>query len=476
MSRALRNITAVFILFIMTRLPGHGQGPLYVAKDLSFNKPLSSEIAPVITKDGILFCSDKRTTTLTETTTYDDEHLYHIYFAGKNDTLKTSKPVEIKGINNPVLYYGPLCIASDGKTVYFTSGVLTGKATRRKNTINPRGLYIGQLVGTSIVRAKPFEYNSTKYSIAQPSLSPDGKYLFFASDMPGGQGGSDLYYCELVNNKWSSPVNLGNKVNSIYKENYPYMHSSGRLYFNSDRLVGMGGMDVYYTTQFQGKWQNPVHLPAEINSSYDDFAFVADENMQTGYFASNRNNGNDDIFRFASTTIRKEICDTLQYNNYCYEFVDENATKFDSIPFLYKWNFGDGTQAEGIRVEHCFKGPGIFMVTLDVTNLLTKKVQKNEKTLRMEITDIEQAFISSPDVWTAGKPLTMNADSTNLPGWNIKLYYWNFGDDSVATGKEVSKTYNKPGTYNIQLMVTSEPDGTHGVRETCVFKNINVIR
>jgi len=476
MTGTIKNIIAVSVLIFFSRFSGLGQGPLFVAKELRFNNPLTSEIAPVITKDGILFCSDKRTTTLSETTTYNDEHLYHLYFLNKGDTLRASKPLEVKGINNSVLYYGPLCVASDGKTVYFTSSVLTGMAARRRNVNNPRGIYTGQLVGTSIVQVKPFEYNSTKYSIAQPSLSPDGKYLFFASDMPGGQGGSDIYYCELVNNKWSSPVNLGNKVNTIYKENYPFMHSSGRLYFSSDRPGGLGGTDIYYTTMAQGKWQDPVHLPAEINSSSDDFAFVAEENNQTGYLASNRNNGSDDIFRFTSTTKRKEVCDTLQFNNYCYEFTDENATKFDSIPFLYKWNFGDGTQAEGIRVEHCFSGPGNYNVTLDVTNLLTKKVQKNEKTLRMEITDIEQAYISAPDVWSAGKPLTMNADSTNLPGWNIKLYYWNFGDDSIATGKEVSKTFNKPGTFNIQLMVSTEPDGTHGVRETCVSKNINIIR
>jgi hypothetical protein len=234
-------------------------------------------------------------------------------------------------------------------------------------------------------------------------------------------------------------------------------------------------MDVYYTVQVNGKWQDPVHLPVEINSSADDFAFVAEENLQTAYLSSNRN-GTDDIFKVRSTTIRKEVCDTLQYNNYCYEFVDENATKFDSIPFIYKWNFGDGTQSEGVRVEHCFAGPGHYVVTLDVTNTVTKKVQKNEKTISLDVTDIEQAYISTPDVTTVGKQITMSGDSTNLPGWNVRLYYWNFGDDSVATGKEVTKSYNKPGIYNIQLILTAEPDATHGVRETCVSKNINVIR
>jgi hypothetical protein len=474
------SIKKYILVLIFFQLNSHwsafAQSSLYVAKELSFNKPLSSEIAPVLLKDGIMFCSDRKTSSLKETKTFKDERLYHVYYVQRIDTSRWGKPTEIKGINNPVLYYGPLSVASDGKTVYFTSSILSGKAAKRRKIQNPRGIFVGQLVGTSIVQVKPFEYNNPQYSVAQPSISPDGKFLFFVSDMPVGQGGSDLYYCELINNKWSPPVNLGNKVNSVYKENYPYMHSSGRLYFSSDRPGGLGGMDVYYTFMSQGKWQEPVHLPPEINSPADDFAFVAEDNLQSGYIASNRNNGNDNIFRFSSTTIRKVKCDSLQYNNYCYEFVDENAVKFDSIPFLYRWSFGDGTVSEGVKVDHCFKGPGNYVVSLDVVNLITKKIQKNEKTINLEITDIEQPYISAPDICSTGRQISLSADSTNLPGWNIKLYYWNFGDDSVATGKEVNKTFSKPGIYNIQLIVTAEPDGTHGVRETCVSKNIEVIR
>jgi hypothetical protein len=469
-------ILILFLITICSFSETFAQGPQFEARQLSFNKSLSSEIAPVVLKDGIYFCSDRKTSSLKEMTTYNDEHLYHIYYVQRKDTSNWSNPVELNGINNPVLYYGPLCIAPDGKTVYFTSSVLSGKAAKRRNIQNPLGIFVGQLVGTSIVQVKPFEHNSTRYSLAQPSISQDGKYLYFASDMPGGQGGSDLYYCEFINNKWSSPVNLGNKVNTMFRENYPFMHSSGRLYFSSDRTGGLGGMDVYYTSLNIGSWQEPVHLTPQINSASDDFAFVAEENLQNGYLTSNRNNSSDDIFSWSSKYVRKVNCDTLQLNSYCYEFVDENAIKFDTIPFLYRWNFGDGTLGEGIKVDHCFKGPGKYIVSLDVVNLLTKKVQKNEKTIAVEVTDIEQAYISAPDVSNAGRQISLNADSTNLPGWNIKLYYWNFGDESVATGKQVNKTYLKPGTYNIQLIVTSEPDGTHGIREACVSKNIEVVR
>ena len=472
----LKYILLFIMISIRTISIVSGQAPIFVAKPMSFNSPVFSDIAPVLIKDGIIFCSDRRTSSIKGVTTFNDEKLYNIYFVERKDTSGWEKIQPVMSNNNPILYYGPLCLAPDGKTVYFTSGVLSGKAARRKNVTNPRGIFIGELSGTNILNVRPFEYNNPKYSVAQPSISKDGKYLFFASDMPGGFGGSDLYYCELINSKWSTPLNLGNKVNSSSKENYPYMHPSGRLYFSSDRPSGLGGMDIYYTTRRLGTWGEPEHLPPQINSASDDFAFVAEENLQTGYFASNRDRKNDDIFRFSSTLIRKLKCDSLQINNYCYEFYDENAVKFDTIPFLYRWNFGDGTQAEGVKADHCFKGPGNYSIRLDVVNLVTKEVQKNEKTIDLEIKDIEQPYISAPDICNTGMQIKLNADSTNLPGWDIKQYYWNFGDESVATGKEVTKVFLKSGNYNIQLIIKDVPNASGVIREACVSKNINVIR
>jgi PKD repeat protein len=254
------------------------------------------------------------------------------------------------------------------------------------------------------------------------------------------------------------------------------MHPSGRLYFSSNRPGGLGGMDIYYTYLSLGKWEDPVHLPQDINSPSDDFAFVAADNLQTGYFASNRNGKSDNIFKFSSTTIRKVKCDSLQLNNYCYEFYDENALKFDTIPFRYMWDFGDGSKDEGVRVIHCFNGPGKYLARLDVINLVTKESKKNEKTWELELKDIEQPYISGPAICNTGKQITLSADSTNLPGWSITQYYWNFGDETVAIGKEVPKIFSKPGSYDIQLIVTGT-SGTDGkISEACVSKNIIVVR
>ena len=449
------------------------QPSVYKVEKVSFNTGGFSNISPVIVRDGILFCSDRRFSGFKDRTSFDGRRLYNIYLAVIKDT-SFEKPVEIKSERSNKFNNGPLCIAPDGKTIYFTSETETGKIASKRKFKNHSGIFIGEFSGSEVGSLHPFKYNDPNYDVGQPSISKDGKYLFFASDKPGGNGGSDLYYCEFINGEWSQPVNLGPKVNSSGSENYPFMHQSGKLYFTSDRPGGFGKLDLYFTTLSNGSWSVPVHLPEPINSRWDDFAFVASSDLQTGYFSSNRGN-EDDIYKFTSTIIRKAVCDTLEENNYCYRFFEENAVKYDTVPFRYEWKFGDGDMATGAVVEHCFKIPGTYTVSLDVVNLVTKEVTYNEKTETVVVTEIEQPYISVPDKVEVNKNISLSADSTNLPGWKITRYYWNFGDETIAVGKEVTKSYDKPGIYNIQLIVTDEPGLGLSSREACISKNIIVL-
>lgn len=474
MYTALRYIISIACLFLVVSSVDSQQPSLYRVKRMSFNDPIFSEISPVIIRDGIVFCSDRRFSAIRDRKSFEGRRVYNIYRVLRRDSAEYGKPVMLSSERSGLFNIGPLCFARDGKSVWFTSEVETGRAAKKRSYKNHSGIFRAELNGDELVSVTAFPYNSTEYNIAQPSLSSDGKFLYFASDMPGSGGKSDIWISELVNGKWSRPVNAGPQINSSGNESFPFIHPSGRLYFSSDRVGGYGGLDVYYTSLSDGVWEEPVLLPEPINSPADDFAFVAADDMQSGFFSSDRRI-NDDIYSFASTIIRKSVCDTLVENNYCYELVEENAVKLDSIPFRYEWHFGDGSKGTGHSVTYCYPGPGTYMIRLDVVNLITGEVLYNEKTFSLEIADIEQPYISVADTAYAGHNVFFSAEKTNLPGWKIAEYYWNFGDETVAGGMKVNKSFFKPGTYNVQLIVTAEPGEGGIVRESCICRNITII-
>lgn len=438
---------------------------LYSVKKMPFSVYGFNNMSPVILPNGLMFCSDRRFSGIQDRTGFDGRRIYNAYLAERKDTSDYQKPRALKSERSNKFNIGPMCLSADGKTAYFTSEVETGKIAENKNFVNHSGIFIADFNGQDLNNIRQFKYNSNNYDLGQPSLSKDGKRLYFASDMPGGFGGSDLYYCDFVNGDWSAPVNLGSSVNTASSEIYPFIHASGRLFFTSNRAGGPGKLDIYYSSQHQNVWETPVILPEPLNSASDDFAIVADDSFQRGYFTSSRGR-QDDIYEFDSNIIRKASCDTLQENSFCYRFFEENAMKYDSMPFRYEWKFGDGNSATGTVVEHCFDVPGTYNVTLDVVNLITKEVTYNEKSEVVEVTAVEQAYISSADTAVTGVRVNLSAGESYLPGWNISRYYWNFDDETIAIGKDVEKVFTKPGVYNVQLIVTGSGN------ETCVFKNI----
>jgi PKD domain/WD40-like Beta Propeller Repeat len=467
------------ILLVLVLIPAFfreadGQKPeLYKIRRLPFNSEVYSEISPVMVKDGLIFCSDRRFSGIIDRIDFNGTRLYNFYYTQPKDSNQFSRPEVMETSLSYLFNNGPFCISPDGRMIYFTSEIETGPQTKNRQFRNHSGIFYAYLSGHKIGAISPFRYNNPAYNIGQPSISSDGKFLIFASDMPGGYGGSDLYYCELVNGIWSAPRNMGPVVNSSRRENYPFSHSSGKLFFSSDRPGGKGKLDIYYTTMVSGVWQKPVLLPEPINSSSDDFAFIAGEDLAKGYFASNRAS-TDDIYEFTSAIERMDRCDSMKQNSYCFRFTEENAVKNDSIPFRYTWNFGDGGSETGAETEHCFAGPGRYIIQLDVVNTVTNEIMYNQRTDTLYVKDAEQPYISCPDTVKTGAPVSLSAAATNLPGWNISLYYWNFGDYTIDTGENVTKSYNIPGVYNVQLIVTGTAEDGKPARKSCVAKNILV--
>ncbi len=452
--------------------------PSYKIDRLNISSPDFSDLAPVIFGEGIIFCSNRKNSIVRDNRTWDNNRVYDIYFAEKTETGRFRNPRIFSRELASQISEGPLCFSPDGNTVYFTRNLLDGKPVRRKNQKNLQGIFIADRQGDRWVNIRPFEHNNPDYNVGHPAISNDGRILYFSSDMPGGKGKSDIWYSELSNGQWSKPVNAA-RLNSPDAELYLSMHHSGRLYFSSDRTPlrsgPFAGLNIYYSLQADGEWMSPVMLAEPINSAADDFAFTAYDDGQSGYFTSTRRR-NDDIYSFVSVIIRKDDCKPLEENSFCYEFWEVNAVIYDTIPFEFEWDFGDGNRARGVRAEHCFDGPGTYIVRLNSVNLITGEELKNEVTMELVIELIEQPYITGPDTVAVGEVVQFSALETHLPGWSIDRYYWNFGDETVAEGVLVPKRFEMPGIFDMQLIVSTPPDRNGVVRENCVTKRVVVGR
>ena len=149
-------------------------------------------------------------------------------------------------------------------------------------------------------------FNSDVYSVAHPALSGDEKTLYFASDMPGTFGESDIFKVQInEDGTYSTPTNLGSTINTEARETFPFITNGETLYFSSDGHPGLGGLDIFATKIAKGRLDRSiVNVGKPVNSKMDDFTFVFNEDTRKGYFASNRAEGMgaDDIYSFLETT------------------------------------------------------------------------------------------------------------------------------------------------------------------------------
>ena len=197
-------------------------------------------------------------------------------------------------------YEGPFTFSNDGD-VYFNKNFLKlGKKSKSKHLSDKIHLVKGKIIDGDIKDIVALDFNNESYSCTQPTLSHDGNYMIFASDMPGGLGGYDLYITVKDGDGWTEPKNLGDQVNSIGDEMYPYIHHNGNLYYSSLGLDGFGGMDIFISEKKGDNWLAPKNAGMPINSIYDEFGMIWNDEENGGYFSSNRHGGkgSDDVYRF----------------------------------------------------------------------------------------------------------------------------------------------------------------------------------
>ncbi|QIL41206.1 OmpA family protein [Pedobacter sp. HDW13] len=221
----------------------------------------------------------------------------------------TAKLIHKADYNNQPYHVGPIATSKDGSMLFVTrtypgkSGEVSKENKFRFNTNNLE-LYIYSAKNGKY-DVTPFPYNDVKkYSVGHAALSPDEKTLYFVSDMPGGLGATDIWYCELEQDgSWGKPKNAGPEINTDQNEMFPNIGNDGVMYYSSNGWPGMGGLDVFEAKGGRNNWSKPTNLHYPVNSPADDFAFVTvrkTEEAQTGYLSSNRKGGvgSDDIYSF----------------------------------------------------------------------------------------------------------------------------------------------------------------------------------
>ena len=314
-----------------------------------------------------------------------DQPTYDIFKTQLNyPSLEVSSPLSLSGELSNEYQEGPAIVTKDQKTVYFT----------RSNSLDADDdvLYLSLYSVSSGMLDQPdsivpFSVNNDHYSVMHPTISNDGKNIFFSSNMPGGYGGLDLYYCEIkgfetkkINgnlkkvNKLSDPINLGNRINTEGNEVFPYFMNDNILFYSSDGRIGLGGLDIFIAQNYLDTSLTKIdNLGKPFNSPKDDFSFFISQDIKFGFLSSNRfgGKGDDDIYCFKLNVSISEGTDdyytmikgeTLEVNSNSVlnnDFLNDADQSFLSQNVFYKAKLINKPSNGEIK----FKSDGTFIYT-----------------------------------------------------------------------------------------------------------------
>lgn len=246
-----------------------------------------SDVCPMRYENGLVFSSTRDNIFGKKIQGKTKEPFFDL-FKVRSRGNEWGKVVPFSSNINTGRHEGAFCFNPTSDTIYFTrSGDNKYVKESGENVVHLK-LFLAYKDGFGWSKAKSFMLNDSIYSVGHPTMGPKGQLFIFASDMPGGYGGVDLYMCVRIGEKWTKPKNLGPQINTKSNELYPFLHASGQLFFSSNGHLTMGGYDIFTASLEQGVFQDVANLRYPINSSADDFSFITDESMQKAYFSSNR--------------------------------------------------------------------------------------------------------------------------------------------------------------------------------------------
>jgi outer membrane protein OmpA-like peptidoglycan-associated protein/tetratricopeptide (TPR) repeat protein len=299
------------------------ENPDYLPKILEQGKKFNVQLADFNSEqsdfggamyDGKLYITSSRNDSR-KTYGWNDQPFLDMYRFTKNSDGTYQEAELLNTYINTKYHEGIASFSPDGETMYFSRESYFESVYQKDSLSNNRFgqlyLYKATKIGSDWDYVIPLSINSENYSVKNPAVSPDGKMLYFSSNMPGGYGQFDIYRAPInEDGTVGEPENLGQKVNTEGQEMFPYVSNNNTIYFSSNGHLGLGGMDVFFTKEIDGKMAPIRNVGVPINSNADDFAFIIDEESGEGFLSSNRDGGkgSDDIYLIKKL---QPLCDVL---------------------------------------------------------------------------------------------------------------------------------------------------------------------
>lgn len=261
-----------------------------------------SEYAPRLFDNTLYFSSTRNTRkNLDKKDNWTNQNYSNIYIAQVGKFMNIEDINQFKGLGDITYNESSPTFTKDGKIVYFTrNNINKGKVGTDQNKNVLLKIYRAKVIDNKWMDIEDLSINDDNFNCAHPVLSKDEKTLYFSSDRPGGFGQSDLYEVKInEDGSLGEAINLGPNVNSGSRETQPFVDAKNNLYFSSDRVQGFGGMDIYVSEYNNKFFTTPINLGESINTSMDEIGYVESTNGKFGFYASNKNsNSGDDIFMF----------------------------------------------------------------------------------------------------------------------------------------------------------------------------------
>jgi len=257
------------------------------------------DFSPTFYRDGVVFVTSRN-----KNSKIDDrinEPFFDLYFADLNANGNPGPPQPFSIKINSEYHEGPVSFDKLGEKIFFTRSNISpeNKPIKNSNGIVKMKIYEADKGVTEWENIRELPFNNDEYSCMHPTIDADNQRIYFASDMPGGQGGMDIYYSDFKDGKWTTPMNAGTKVNTSYDEVFPFIHNSGIMYFSSNKPGGDGGFDLYRLMPDRA-FPFALSMGAPFNSVGDDLGLIVSDKGDSGFFTSSRSGGQgkDDLIAF----------------------------------------------------------------------------------------------------------------------------------------------------------------------------------